>query len=63
MTTKKIFLDESEIPTAWYNIVADMKNKPMPMLHPVTKQELKPEDLYPIFAEKLAQQELNQTET
>ena len=63
MATKKIFLDESEIPTAWYNIVADMKNKPMPMLHPVTKQELKPEDLYPIFAEKLAQQELNQTDT
>lgn len=62
MTTKKIFLDESEMPSAWYNIVADMKNKPMPMLHPATKKELKPEDLYPIFAEKLSQQELNQTD-
>ncbi len=59
---KRFFLPESEIPTHWYNIQADMKNKPMPPLHPGTKQPLKPEDLYPIFAEELSRQELNQTD-
>ena len=59
---KKILLSETEIPTQWYNIVADMPNKPMPILHPGTKQPLKPEDLYPIFAAELAQQEMNQTD-
>ena len=38
MTTKKFLLQEKDIPTAWYNIVADMKNKPMPILNPKTKQ-------------------------
>lgn len=57
---KRFILPESEIPTSWYNIVADMKTKPMPMLHPGTKQALKAEDLYPLFAEELANQELNQ---
>ena len=42
--------------------MADMPNKPMPMLHPGTKQALKPEDLYPIFATELAQQEMNFTD-
>jgi tryptophan synthase beta chain len=60
--TKKFLLAEKEIPTRWYNIVADMKNKPMPMLHPGTKQALKEEDLYPLFAKDLAHQELNQTD-
>ncbi len=60
--TKKFILPESEIPTQWYNIVADMKNKPLPMLHPGTKQPMKPEDLYPIFAKELSHQELNQTD-
>jgi len=60
--TKRFFLPESEIPTHWYNIQADMKHKPMPPLHPGTKQPLKPEDLYPIFAEELSRQELNQTD-
>ncbi len=59
---KRYFLSESEIPTAWYNIQADMPNKPLPPLHPGTHQPLKPEDLYPIFAEELARQELNQTD-
>ena len=58
--TKKFILSENEIPTAWYNIVADMKNKPLPMLHPGTKQPLKAEDLYPLFAEELSRQEMNQ---
>ncbi|MDR2847784.1 MAG: TrpB-like pyridoxal phosphate-dependent enzyme [Bacteroidales bacterium] len=60
--TKKYLLNESEIPTKWYNLVAEMPNKPLPPLHPGTKQALKPEDLYPIFAQEVAHQELNQTD-
>ena len=56
-------LPEDEIPRYWYNIQADMKNKPLPPLNPATKQPLKPEDLFPIFAEELCRQELNQTDT
>ena len=59
---KRFFLPESEIPTEWYNIQADMVNKPMPPLHPGTKQPLKAEDLFPIFAEELARQEMNQVD-
>lgn len=62
MATKKFLLQENDIPTAWYNIVADMINKPLPPLNPGTKQPLKPEDLYPLFAKDLAHQELNQTD-
>lgn len=62
MNTKKFLLEEKDIPTAWYNIVADMKNKPLPPLNPQTKQPLTPEDLYPLFAEELSRQELNQTD-
>ena len=58
---KRFILPESEIPTQWYNIQADMVNKPMPPLNPATKEPLKAEDLFPIFAEELARQELNQT--
>ncbi len=58
---KRFFLPESEIPTQWYNIQADMVNKPLPPLHPGTKQPLKAEDLFPIFAEELCRQELDQT--
>lgn len=58
---KRYFLTEEEIPTQWYNIQADMVNKPLPPLNPATKQPLKPEDLFPIFAEELARQELDQT--
>ena len=57
--TKRFFLPESEIPTQWYNIQADMVNKPLPMLHPATHQPLKAEDLFPIFAEELCRQEVN----
>lgn len=59
METKKFLLPESEIPTAWYNVLADMKNKPMPMLNPGTREPLKAEDLYPLFARALADQEMN----
>ena len=54
---KRFILPENEIPTQWYNIQADMVNKPMPPIHPATKQPLKPEDLFPIFAEELCRQE------
>ena len=62
MTTKqkRFILSEDEIPKQWYNIQADMKNKPLPPLNPQTKQPLKPEDLFPIFAEEVSRQELDQ---
>ena len=59
---KRFFLSEDDIPKYWYNIQADMKNKPLPPLNPATKEALKPEDLFPIFAHELARQELNQTD-
>lgn len=62
MKQKKFILQESEIPMQWYNILADMKNKPLPILHPGTRQPLKAEDLYPIFCKACADQELNQTD-
>ena len=60
--TKKFLLQEKELPTAWYNVVADMKNKPLPPLHPETKQPLTVEDLTPLFAVELAKQEMNSTD-
>ena len=60
--TKKYVLSENEMPKQWYNIVADLLNKPMPMLHPGTKEALKADDLYPLFAKELADQEMNQTD-
>jgi len=59
---KKFFLSENDIPRKWYNIMADMTNKPMPILHPGTKEALRAEDLYPIFAEEVSRQELNMTD-
>ena len=56
---RKIFLNESEIPTHWYNIVADMPNKPKPPLNPKTKQPAGPDDLSPIFPMGLIQQEVS----
>ncbi len=60
--TKKFLLQESEIPTQWYNITADMKNKPRPLIHPGTKQPLTVEDLYPIFSQEVSKQEMNTTD-
>ncbi len=57
---KRFILPEEEIPTQWYNIQAEMTNKPKAPIHPATKQPLKPEDLFPIFAEELCRQELDQ---
>ena len=62
MTTKKFLLQEKDIPTQWYNIIADMKNKPLPLLNPGTKQPLVASDLYPLFAKDLSEQEVNQTD-
>ena len=49
MPQKKIFLNESEMPEHWYNIVADMPNKPLPPLHPGTKQSVGLRDLAQIW--------------
>ena len=62
MKQKKFILQESEIPTQWYNILADMPNKPLPPLHPATKQPLGWEDLAHIFPEECSKQELNMTD-
>lgn len=59
---KRYFLPESEIPHEWYNIQADMKTKPMPPLNPQTREPMKAEDLYPIFARECCDQELNMTD-
>ena len=60
MKQKKFILQESELPTQWYNIQADMVNKPLPPLNPATHEPLKAEDLFPIFAEECCRQELDQ---
>ena len=55
----KIYLSENEIPTAWYNLRADMKNKPAPLLNPGTGQPLTAEEMSGIFCEELVRQELD----
>lgn len=55
----KIYLSENEMPKQWYNVRADMKNKPAPLLNPGTGEPLKAEELYPIFCEELVKQELD----
>lgn len=57
----KIYLDESEMPTAWYNLRADMKNKPAPLLNPATRQPCTAADLAPVFCDELVKQELDDT--
>lgn len=47
------------MPTQWYNIMAEMPNLPLPILHPGTKEPMKPEELYPLFAKELVHQETN----
>ncbi len=59
MANKKIFLNESEMPTHWYNVVADMPNKPLPPLHPGTRQPVGPQDLAPLFPMELIKQEVS----
>ena len=55
----KTFLSEKELPTAWYNLRADMRVKPAPLLHPGTGKPLTAEELNPIFCEELVRQELD----
>ena len=57
----KIYLDESEMPKAWYNVRADMKNKPAPLLNPGTLKPMTAEELSPVFCEELVRQELDDT--
>ncbi|MDE7150908.1 MAG: TrpB-like pyridoxal phosphate-dependent enzyme [Candidatus Amulumruptor sp.] len=60
--SKKFLLQESDIPTAWYNIIPAMPTKPRPFLHPGTKKPLTVDDLTPIFSEEASRQELNTTD-
>lgn len=55
----RLYLTEEQMPKQWYNLRADMKEKPDPMLNPATLQPVRAEDLYPVFCEKLAQQEMD----
>ena len=55
----KIYLDESEMPTAWYNLRADMRHKPAPLLHPGTHKPMTHADLAPVFCDELIKQELD----
>lgn len=57
---KRFILQEKEIPTQWYNIQADMVNKPLPPINPATKEALKAEDLFPVFCEECCRQEFDQ---
>ena len=61
--SKKFLLQEKEIPEAWYNVVAEMPNKPRPMLNSATKQPLTAEDLFPLFSEEASRQEMNTADT
>ena len=55
----KIYLEESEMPKAWYNVRADMKVKPAPLLNPATGKPVTKEDLAPVFCDELIAQELD----
>lgn len=57
----KIYLEENEIPQAWYNVRTDMKNKPAPLLNPATLQPMGVDDLKGVFCEELCKQELDNT--
>ena len=60
MRQKKFLLQENEIPRQWYNIQADMPNKPLPLLNPATHEPLTPNDLAHIFSAECSRQELDQ---
>lgn len=57
----KIYLEENELPKQWYNVRADMKNKPAPILNPATNKPITKEELKPIFCDALIDQELDAT--
>ena len=58
----KIYLSEDELPKSWYNVRADMKNKPAPLLNPATHEPMTFDDLRPVFCDELVKQELNETD-
>ena len=58
----KTYLEESEMPKQWYNVRADMKNKPAPLLNPATLKPMTAEELGVVFCDELVQQELNITD-
>ena len=62
-TRTKFLLDESEIPTHWYNVVPDLPHPPAPVLHPGTGQPIGPADLAPLFPMALIAQEVSQDKT
>ncbi len=55
----RFYLTEDQMPTQWYNLRADMKEQPDPLLNPATGKPVEEKDLYPIFCEKLAHQEMD----
>ncbi len=55
----KIYLEENEMPKQWYNVRADMKKKPAPLLNPATGKPMTAEELEPVFCKELVQQELD----
>lgn len=55
----KIYLEENEMPDSWYNVRADMKKKPAPLVNPATLKPVTPDDLKPVFCEDLIAQELD----
>ena len=57
----KIYLEESEMPKAWYNLRADMKNKPSPLLNPETLKPMTAKELSGVFCDELIEQELDET--
>ncbi|MGL5435332.1 MAG: TrpB-like pyridoxal phosphate-dependent enzyme [Lachnospiraceae bacterium] len=59
----KIYLEEHEMPEKWYNVRADMKNKPAPLLNPETREPMKFEELQGVFCDELIKQELDDTTT
>ena len=58
----KIYLNEEEMPQQWYNMRADMKNKPAPLLNPGTLKPCTAEELEHVFCKELVKQELNETD-
>ena len=58
----KIYLEENEMPTQWYNVRADMKNKPAPLLNPATLKPMTAEELGHVFCDELVKQELAEYE-
>lgn len=57
----RLYLTEEQMPKQWYNLRADMKEQPAPMINPATMKPATEEDLYPVFCKKLAHQEMDAT--